>query len=331
MENRTLNRAIHIFIAATLICGVTTTAASADACITSSQMSEIQGTGDFETCGGDDVTYKISLAVPVTFGGVSYDRVYATTNSTITFGVGDNNYFTYPYTPSVSLQASDWVERSIYIDWTEQYVRPDEFFNIQVTTNGFTVDLNARPFTEHALWETRSGDHNWSEPVRNTFTVAINPDNTITIVYFSSSSSEGFRNGCVLSPGADHVSLDECGILQAASVEDIQLMIAQIAEEIIAQTEPINEPVQRSLITGTSFVAPSAESEKISLVIQGQFIEEITAIDVNGVSISQGDWVQSPTSVALKAPQNLNSVYKVQIYNQSVPVVPPQLFLVSQK
>ena len=39
-----------------------------------------------DTCGGDDVSYQIPIATTITFDGVQYDRVYATTNSVITFG-----------------------------------------------------------------------------------------------------------------------------------------------------------------------------------------------------------------------------------------------------
>jgi hypothetical protein len=55
------------------------------------------------TPGGDDSSYQIPLTTTVTFDGVQYSNVYATTNSVITFGQPDGTYWTYPQTPSISL------------------------------------------------------------------------------------------------------------------------------------------------------------------------------------------------------------------------------------
>ena len=49
-----------------------------------------------DTCSGDDVSYQIPIATTITFDGVQYDRVYATTNSVITFGQPDGTYWDYP-------------------------------------------------------------------------------------------------------------------------------------------------------------------------------------------------------------------------------------------
>jgi hypothetical protein len=51
----------------------------------------------------------VALPTAVNFQGVEYTAVYATTNSTIVFGQMDNNYATYPNTPSISVNAYDWV------------------------------------------------------------------------------------------------------------------------------------------------------------------------------------------------------------------------------
>ena len=56
-----------------------------------------------ETCGGDDVSYRVPVTTSITYDGVQYDRIYATTNSVITFGQPDGTYWTYPSTPSISI------------------------------------------------------------------------------------------------------------------------------------------------------------------------------------------------------------------------------------
>ena len=61
-----------------------------------------------DTCSGDDVSYQIPIATTITFDGVQYDNIYATTNSVITFGQADNTYWQYPNTPSISLYSMDW-------------------------------------------------------------------------------------------------------------------------------------------------------------------------------------------------------------------------------
>jgi hypothetical protein len=89
------------------------------------------------TPGGDDVSYRIPLEVPIIFDGVSYIDVYATTNSVITFGQPDGTFWDYPMTPSVSLQARDW--------WARPYMG-DEWFIIRTSSGGFQVDGSYRPY-----------------------------------------------------------------------------------------------------------------------------------------------------------------------------------------
>jgi len=43
-----------------------------------------------DTCSGDDIGYQIPIATTVTFDGVQYENIYATTNSVITLTMGHN-------------------------------------------------------------------------------------------------------------------------------------------------------------------------------------------------------------------------------------------------
>jgi hypothetical protein len=90
------------------------------------------------TPGGDDVSYHIPLTVSVVYDGVTYENVYATTNSVITFGRPDGTYWTYPTTPSVSIESKDW--------WVLPQQMPDTHFIINVSEGGFQVDGNYRPY-----------------------------------------------------------------------------------------------------------------------------------------------------------------------------------------
>jgi hypothetical protein len=120
---------------------------------------------EINTCGGDDVSYQVPLSVNVTFDGVSYDRIYATTNSVITFGRPDGTYWTYPSTPSISLYSFDWV---VYPQW-----RNDEHLIIRSSDGGFQVDISARP-----IWL-----QNTPEPTNIVITAAILSDGTVAMAY----------------------------------------------------------------------------------------------------------------------------------------------------
>jgi hypothetical protein len=117
------------------------------------------------TCGGDDTSYQVPLSVDVTFDGVTYNSVYATTNSVITFGAPDGTYWDYPQTPSISLYSFDWV---VYPG-----ARADEYLIIRSSDGGFQVDISARP-----IWL-----QNATEPTNIVITAAILSDGTVAMAY----------------------------------------------------------------------------------------------------------------------------------------------------
>ena len=120
---------------------------------------------EINTCGGDDTSYQVPLSVDVTFDGVTYNSVYATTNSVITFGAPDGTYWDYPQTPSISLYSFDWV---VYPG-----ARSDEHLIIRSSDGGFQVDISARP-----IWL-----QNATEPTNIVITAAILSDGTVAMAY----------------------------------------------------------------------------------------------------------------------------------------------------
>jgi hypothetical protein len=171
-----------------------------------------------ETCGGDDVGYKIPLSVGVTFDGQTYDKVYATTNSVITFGRPDGTYWDYPQTASISLYSMDWL--------IIPSRNPDEHLIIQSSEGGFSVDISARPY-----WL-----YNTPEPTQIIITAAINYDGSVAISYMVAGPTyEGqTRTGVRLTSG-DVVTLEEYGIVQ---VDEPVVLTAQP----IPSPEPTPEP-----------------------------------------------------------------------------------------
>jgi hypothetical protein len=149
------------------------------------------------TPGGDDSSYQIPLTTTVTFDGVQYSSVYATTNSVITFGQPDGTYWTYPRTPSISLYSMDWL---VYPN-----IHNDEHLIISASDGGFQVDISARP-----IWL-----YSAIEPTNINIVAAINTDGTVAISYsLTGPSYEGqTRTGVTLTSG-QVVTLEQYGVVQ---------------------------------------------------------------------------------------------------------------------
>jgi hypothetical protein len=169
------------------------------------------------TNGGDDVSYQIPLTVSVVYDGVTYENVYATTNSVITFGRPDGTYWTYPTTPSISIESKDW--------WVLPQQMPDTHFIINVSEGGFQVDGNYRPYG------TFTGD-----TTSIIITAQIQTDGTVAYSYAVDGPLAGNeRTGAVLTDGTV-VPLEEVNIIE---VEE-----APVLEPTPVEPTPEPEPVE---------------------------------------------------------------------------------------
>ena len=187
------------------------------------------------TNGGDDVSYQIPLTVSVVYDGVTYENVYATTNSVITFGRPDGTYWTYPTTPSVSIESKDW--------WVLPQQMPDTHFIINVSEGGFQVDGNYRPYG------TFTG-----ETTSIIITAQIQTDGTVAYSYAVNGPLAGNeRTGAVLTDGTV-VSLEEVNIIQvdeAPVLEPIPVspnpepeVVPVEPEPVVPEPEPTPAPVE---------------------------------------------------------------------------------------
>jgi hypothetical protein len=204
-----------------------------------------------ETCGGDDVSYQVPLTTTVTFDGVEYSSVYATTNSVITFGQPDGTYWDYPSTPSISLYSMDWV---VYPQW-----RNDEYLIIRSSDGGFQVEISARPIFLQSAPET----------TRINIVAAINADGTVAISYLMTgpdySGYPWIRTGVRLNNGsvvtlADYgvVQVEEAPVLEPTPVEPTPEITEEVVrtedtirtqdvartEEVVREPEPQPVPVE---------------------------------------------------------------------------------------
>jgi hypothetical protein len=206
-----------------------------------------------DTCGGDDVSYQVALPTAVNFQGTTYNAVYATTNSTIVFGQMDNNYSTYPNTPSISVNAYDWVvldpanpnpSNSYPAGWRAA----DEHLIITSSQAGFQVDLAVRPYGQDAS----------ANPLSTiVVTASINPDSTLTITYLSDVQQGLNTRTGVRLPDGRVVSLEEAGLTR------VYVAPVVTAQEIVQPTptpspSPSIEPTPSPSPTSEPSPSPSA-------------------------------------------------------------------------
>ena len=175
------------------------------------------------TPGGDDVSYHIPLTVSVVYDGVTYENVYATTNSVITFGRPDGTYWTYPTTPSISIESKDW--------WVLPQQMPDTHFIINVSEGGFQVDGNYRPYG------TFTGD-----TTSIVITAQIQTDGTVAYSYAVDGPLSGNeRTGAVLTDGTV-VPLSEVNIIEVDEVPVLEPEPVPPTPEPVPEPEPTPEP-----------------------------------------------------------------------------------------
>jgi len=167
------------------------------------------------TRGGDDVSYQIPLTVSVVFDGTTYQNVYATTNSVITFGRPDGTYWDYPVTPSISIESRDW--------WALPDRMPDTHFILNVSQGGFQVDGAYRPYG------MMSGD-----VTSIVITAQIQTDGTVAYTYVTEGPLAGNeRTGARLVDGTI-VTLEQAGVTQVA--------VAPVLEPVPVPPVPVPEP-----------------------------------------------------------------------------------------
>lgn len=175
-----------------------------------------------QTCNGDDISYQIPIATTITFDGIEYNSVYATTNSVITFGNPDNTYWDYPTTPSISLYS---------MDWYAGINAATDGLSISYSNGGFQINLQVIPYG------------NWSAPASNiNILVAITNTGGISVAYsYQGPEYSNLRTGVRLTDGSI-VSLEAWGatyIEPGSSTPTLQ-------PEPVSDPSPSPEPITQS-------------------------------------------------------------------------------------
>ena len=196
-------------------------AATIAAAATPTPQGETATVTTIETCGGDDNSYQVPITTAVTYDGVQFNSVYATTNSVITFGQPDGTYWTYPSTPSISIASIDWV---VYPN-----ARNDEHLIISASDGGFQVDLSARP-----IWNQTTN----VQPTNIVVTAAINTDGTVAISYVLAGpdwAQYNPRTGARLTNGT-------VVPLEQANIQQVQTAPVLTPEPVTPTPEPSISP-----------------------------------------------------------------------------------------
>ena len=175
-----------------------------------------------DTCSGDDISYQIPIATTVTFDGVQYSNIYATTNSVITFGQPDGTFHTYPSTPSISLYSMDWFPGASGTSGLDIYY----------SEGGFQLNLNMVPFGNYG-----------AQPSTVNILVAITNTGGLAVSYsYQGPEYNNLRTGVRLHDGSI-VSLEAWGATQiqpgssTPTLSSEPIVVGPTEEELQVQEE----------------------------------------------------------------------------------------------
>ncbi len=87
--------------------------------------------------GDDDGSFEMLLPFSLTLGPTEYNRIYYSTNATVTFGQPDGTFWDYPQTPSVSIAGRDWVSFG-----------PGAYTSYGYNQDSFCIEWSVRPFPQ---------------------------------------------------------------------------------------------------------------------------------------------------------------------------------------
>ena len=170
-----------------------------------------------DTCSGDDISYQIPIASTITFDGVEYSNIYATTNSVITFGQPDGTFHTYPSTPSISLYSMDWYPGASGTSGLDIYY----------SEGGFQLNLNMVPFGNYG-----------AQPSTVNILVAITNTGGLAVSYsYQGPEYQNLRTGVRLHDGSI-VSLEAWGATPVSAEEPLPTLQAQPVAEPTQSPEP---------------------------------------------------------------------------------------------
>ena len=222
-----------------------------------------------DTCSGDDVSYQIPIATTVTFDGVQYENIYATTNSVITFGQPDGTFHTYPSTPSISLYSMDWFPGRSNTSGLDIYY----------SEGGFQLNLNMVPYGNYG-----------AQPSTVNILVAITNTGGLAVSYsYQGPEYQNLRTGVRLHNG-DIVSLEAWGATQVSPNSPAPTLQAEPIPD--PSPTPTQQPSPEPSPTPTEApITPEEQQEQVAEA--AQLAEEISVLN-NLIAAINGEEVNEP-------------------------------------
>lgn len=213
-----------------------------------------------DTCSGDDISYQIPIASTITFDGVQYSNIYATTNSVITFGQPDPTYWAYPNTPSISLYSMDWFPGASGTSGLDIYY----------SEGGFQMNLNMVPFGNYG-----------AQPSTVNILVAITNTGGLAVSYsYQGPEYQNLRTGVRLHNG-DIVSLEAWGATQIQAGSPAPTL----------QAEPVVDPTASPTPTP---VIITPEQQQAQVAEATQLANDISTLN-NLIAAINGDPTPEPS------------------------------------
>lgn len=231
-----------------------------------------------DTCSGDDIGYQIPIATTVTFDGVQYENIYATTNSVITFGQPDPTYWAYPNTPSISLYSMDWFPG----------VSGTSGLDIYYSEGGFQMNLNMVPFGNYG-----------AQPSTVNILVAITNTGGLAVSYsYQGPEYQNLRTGVRLHNG-DIVSLEAWGATQVSPNDPAPTLQAEPIPE--PAPTPTQQPSPEPSPTPTEApITPEEQQEQVAEAVQ--LAEEISDLN-NLIAAINGEEINEPETEPTTEPE----------------------------
>lgn len=222
-----------------------------------------------DTCSGDDIGYQIPIASTITFDGVEYSNIYATTNSVITFGQPDGTYWDYPQTPSISLYSMDWFPGQ----------GGTSGLDIYYSEGGFQINLNMVPFGNYS-----------AQPSNVNILVAITNTGGLAVSYsYQGPEYANMRTGVRLHDGSI-VSLEAWGATPVSADEPLPTL----------EAEPVPDPTAEPTPEPTVEPEPITAEEQQAIVVEAaQLASEIADLNyliaaINGEEIQEPEILPEP-------------------------------------
>jgi hypothetical protein len=215
-----------------------------------SQAQEVISCNQYQVNGGDEA-FLMNLNTPLKWGNTIYDgNIYTSPKGTVTFGQGDFTYWTYPYTPSISIAAYDYhafANNNFWGTGNDLYVRYGS------GTTYVCIDWKVM------LWGQSSG-----EPVYIRMIAYVDPETYEWEPFYqvSNNAPSDARYGARYEPGGEVFPLNVQFVSEAPNPEPTEIPSPE--PEVTPEPEPTSTPEPEESELPEPEISPEPDTEEPS-------------------------------------------------------------------